>query len=182
MPTIFKGVKAYKVNIVGLTNTVHHFEFEVGNDFFSRYGTQLLSEGSLQTHVTLDKRETFIEATFVIKGTVKVICDRSLDPFDFPIKTEKKLVFKYGDTDEEISDEIVMINRDSDSLELGQYIFEFITLEVPMKKLHPRYRDEEDEDDASGGKIIYTSRSPDDDNKEQGGDIDPRWEILKKLK
>jgi uncharacterized protein len=176
------GVKAYKANIVGLTNTVHHFEFEVGSDFFSRYGTELLSEGALTAEVTLDKRETFIDATFAIKGSIKLICDRSLDPFDFPIKTKKKLVFKYGDADEEISDEIVMINRDSESLELGQYIFEFIVLEIPMKKLHPRYQDEEDDDDESGGKIIYKSKSSDDSDSEDGGDIDPRWEILKKLK
>ena len=56
------GAKAFRVNIVGLKNTVHHFEFVVGRDFFSRYGTALLSEGSLTADVTLDKRETFIEA------------------------------------------------------------------------------------------------------------------------
>ena len=176
------GARAFRVNIVGLTNTIHHFEFEVGNDFFSRYGTQLLSEGTLTAEVTLDKRETFIDATFAIKGSVKLICDRSLDPFDFPIRTKKKLVFKYGDADEEISDEIVMISRDSESLELGQYIFEFIALEVPMKKLHPRYQDEENEDDESEGKIIYTSKPENDSDSGDGDSIDPRWEILKKLK
>ena len=75
-----------------------------------------------------------------------------------------------------------MINRDSESLELGQYIFEFIALEVPMKKLHPRYRDEEDEDDESEGKIIYTSKPENDKDSGDGDSIDPRWEILKKLK
>ena len=75
-----------------------------------------------------------------------------------------------------------MINRDNESLELGQYIFEFIALEVPMKKLHPRYQDEEDEDDLSEGKIIYTSNPSEDDRGGDAGDIDPRWEILKKLK
>jgi uncharacterized protein len=175
------GVRVYSVNIVGLTNTVHHFEFEVGNEFFSQYGPGLISEGSLKTEVTLDKRETFIEAAFSIDGTVKLICDRSLDPFDYPVKVRKKLVFKYGDADQELSDEIVMIHRDSDSLELGQYIFEFIALEVPMKKLHPRFQDEE-EDDGSEGKIIYTSKTSADENGKDDEDIDPRWEILKKLK
>ena len=173
-------MRAYKVNIVGLTNTVHHFEFEVGNEFFKQYGTALIAEGTLKADVTLDKRDTFINASFLIKGSVRLICDRSLDPFDYPLETEKKLVFKYGDSDEELSDEIIMIQRDSDSLELGQYIFEFIALEVPMKKLHPRFQDEE-EDDISAGKIIYTSKSTDNDRID-GEEIDPRWEILKKLK
>lgn len=176
------GARAFTVNIVGLKNTVHHFEFEVENDFFKQYGTQLLSEGSLKAEVTLDKRETFIDAAFSIKGSAKLVCDRSLDPFDYPISTVKKLVFKYGDANEELSDEIIMIHRDSENLELGQYIFEFIALEVPMKKLHPRFREEEDEDDASEGKIIYSSKGSSDDDSEDGGDIDPRWEILKKLK
>jgi uncharacterized protein len=175
------GARAFKVNIVGLTNTVHRFDFEVGNDFFDQYGTALISEGSLKAEVVLDKHETFIDANFIISGFVKLICDRSLDPFEYPIKADRKLVFKYGDADQELSDEIVMIHRDSDSLELGQYIFEFIALEVPIKKLHPRFQDEEEEDDAAEGKIIYTSKaSPDDDP--DGEDIDPRWDILKKLK
>ena len=50
-----------------------------------------------------------------------------------------------------------------------------------MKKLHPRYQEEEDDDD-SEGKIIYTSKPSSQDDKTDGEDIDPRWEILKKLK
>ncbi|HEX8037542.1 MAG TPA: DUF177 domain-containing protein [Chryseosolibacter sp.] len=177
------GSRAYTVNIVGLSNTVHHFEFGVDNDFLSRYGTGLISKGSLKADVALDKHETFIEATFHIKGSVELICDRSLDPFDFPLDLHRTLVFKYGGANEELSDEIIMIHRDSESLELGQYIFEFIALEIPMKKLHPRFQQEEEEDDADAeGKIIYSSGSSTDDDGNDGEDIDPRWEMLKKLK
>ena len=176
------GVRAYSVNIVGLTNKAHHFSFEMGDAFFEQYGRQLVSQGSLKADVTLDKHETFIDATFLIHGSVKLTCDRSLDTFNHPIDTEKKLVFKYGDANQELSDEIVMIHRDSDSLELGQYIFEFIALEIPMKKLHPRFRDEEEEDDGSTGKIIYTSKNSPEDDSTGGNEIDPRWDILKKLK
>jgi len=174
------GMRAYTVNIVGLSKTTHRFEFEVGNEFFSQYGASVVSEGALTAVVDLDKRETLIEATFDITGSVGLICDRSLDPFDYPVDAKKKLVFKYGDADQELSDEIIMIHRDTDTLELGQYIFEFITLEIPIKKLHPRFQEEEETDDLSEGKIIYTSKS--DDDKNDGEDIDPRWEILKKLK
>jgi uncharacterized metal-binding protein YceD (DUF177 family) len=73
-----------------------------------------------------------------------------------------------------------MIHRDSDHLELGQYIYEFIGLAIPMKKLHPRYEGELDLEDESEGKIIYTSGS--DSGDEGDEDIDPRWEQLKKLK
>jgi uncharacterized protein len=176
------GTKAYRVNIIGLSNKIHHFPYEIGDAFFREYGTGLVSEGTFHVNVTLDKHETFIEARFVIKGQAKLICDRSLDPFQYPIKTDKKVVFKYGDANEELSDEIIMIHRDSDSLELGQYIYEFISLEIPIKKLHPRYAEEEAGDD-SEGKIIYTSEpSSRGNHTEEDEDIDPRWEKLKKLK
>jgi uncharacterized protein len=172
------GLKAFKVNIIGLSNKVHSFHFDVDNEFFRHYGTGMLSEGSFDVDVELDKRETFIEARFLIKGAAMMVCDRSLDPFRQPMKIDKKIVFKYGDADEELSDEIIMIQRDSDSLELGQYIYEFISLEVPIKKLHPRYQDEDD--DETEGKIIYSSGDSSKGDDEE--DIDPRWEQLKKLK
>ncbi len=176
------GMRAFRVNIHGLSNRVHEFQFEVGDEFFKQYGPGLVSEGSFDAEVTLDKRETLIEARFVIKGKAKLICDRSLDPFEYPIKTDKKIVFKYGDKNEELSDEIIMIQRDTDSLELGQYIYEFINLGVPIKKLHPRYAGELEEDANAEGRIIYTSGSSSEGGENGDDEIDPRWEILKKLK
>jgi uncharacterized protein len=173
------GTRAYKVNIIGLSNKIHQFHYEIGDAFFREYGTGLVSQGTFTADVTLDKRETFIEARFVISGKANLVCDRSLDPFQHPVKVDKKVVFKYGDANEELSDEIIMIHRDSDSLELGQYMYEFIGLEIPIKKLHPRYAGERDDD--SEGKIIYTS-GPEGSKNGEDEDIDPRWEQLKKLK
>lgn len=171
-------MRAFRVNIAGLSNSVHNFHFHVDDSFFAHYGTGVLSEGSFEVEVTLDKRETFIDARFEITGAARLVCDRSLDPFQHPITVDKHIVFKFGNADEELSDEIIMIHRDADSLELGQYIYEFVALAVPIKKLHPRYQGEPD--DGAEGKIIYSSS----DSPEDKGDdnIDPRWEQLKKLK
>ena len=171
-------MQAYRINIVGLSNALHHFNFEIGDDFFVQYGTDLLSKGRFTVNIALNKHETFIEADFEILGSAQLICDRSLETFDFPITENQKIVFKYGNEDQEITDEIVMINRETVSLELGQYIYEFIALAIPMKKLHPRFQDEKDEE--SEGRIIYSSG--DEIKEEEGENIDPRWEQLKKLK
>lgn len=167
-------MEAYRINIVGLSNKVHRFEYEIGDRFFGQYGNDLVQRGSFKVSVLIDKHETFLEARFHIRGVAELICDRSLEPFDYPIEVEKMIVFKYGDENKEMSDEIMLIHRDTVSLELGQYIYEFISLAVPMKKLHPRFN----EDDSDDGKIIYRSEA-ENENKEE---IDPRWEKLKKLK
>jgi uncharacterized protein len=173
-------VGAYSVNIIGLSNKVHHFDYEVSDEFFRQYGTNLVSQGQFHAEIALNKHETFIEADFKIKGTATLTCDRSLEPFEYPIWISKKILFKYGETDEEISDEIIMINRDTATLELGQYIYEFIALSIPMKKLHPRFQREElNENESAEGKIVYSSE---EDKDKKDDDIDPRWDILKKLK
>lgn len=172
------GVAAYGVNIIGLSNKEHHFQFEIGDEFFRKYGTNILSQGEFLADLLLTKHETFIEVEFKIKGTTSLICDRSLEPFDFPIERKDNIVFKYGEEFQEVTDEIIIIPRDTATLELGQYIYEFILLGVPLKKLHPKFQDEVDDD--SEGRIVYSSGTSEEKKEEE--DIDPRWNILKKLK
>lgn len=175
-------MERYRVNIVGLSNKIHHFEYELGDDFFARYGTDLISKGLFHVDVTINKHETFLEVTFDVKGKARLTCDRSLEEFDYPIETHNMVVFKYGDEDREVTEEIMMIQRDTPSLELGQFIYEFIGLAVPMKKLHPRFADEEKNNgDEEGGKIVYSSSSVKKEEKTED-EIDPRWEKLKNLK
>ena len=170
---------AYRINIVGLSNKLHHFNHELDEEFFRKYGSDLVSTGNFRVDVTLDKHETFIATDFNIQGTVKLTCDRSLEPFDYPIDTTRKMLFKYGEKDEEITDEIMTISRETVSIELGQFIYEFIALSIPLKKLHPRFQDEADEEEAEG-KIVYSSDESNETKNDE--EIDPRWNILKKLK
>jgi uncharacterized metal-binding protein YceD (DUF177 family) len=169
-------MERYRIHIVGLSINVHHFTFEVGNEFFKKYGTGLVSEGSFTVNVALDKHETFLEASFSIKGTAKLVCDRSLDPFDYPVDLNSKIIFKYGEEDKEISEDVMMIHHGTETLELGQFIYEFIALSIPMKKLHPRFANEEKSEEE--GTIVYSSEK---ENKTEGEEIDPRWEMLKNL-
>ncbi len=164
-------LKDFNINIVGLSNTVHQFQFEVGAAFFRHFGTDLIENGAFTVDLDLDKHETFIEIEFKIKGTAQLVCDRSLDQFDYPIEEQHKIVFKYGEGDVELDDDIVQIDWETAQLELGQYIFEFIGLAVPMKKLHPRFERDDEEDE-----LVYTSEK---DKKDE--EIDPRWEKLKNL-
>lgn len=163
------GLDPYSVHIQGLSYAIHHFHYDFGDAFFKQYGAGILSHGTFHAEVALDKRETFIEATFQIEGHARLVCDRSLDEYDQPMNIQRKIIFKFGDEDKEISEDVLMIQRNTDTLKLGQYLFEFIGLEVPMKKLHPRFHDEEQSEG-----IIYSS------GEEKG--TDPRWDVLKKLK
>lgn len=165
----------FGVNIVGLSLATHEFEYELGGSFFKQYSSETISEGQLKAQVSLNKHETFIETIFAISGTVRLTCDRSLDEFDFPMNIRQKLVYKYGDEDREVSEEVMVIHRDTATLDLGQPMYEYIALAVPMKKLHPRFQDEDTDEE---GTLVYSSE------KETSSEAptDPRWDKLKKLK
>ncbi len=178
MPANFKTlwVKPLSINIAGLDLKAHHFSFSLGEAFLQQYGQGYLPKGDFSVEIVLDKHETFIEADIKIAGTAKLTCDRSLEVFDFPIDVEKRILFKYGDEDTELTDEIILINRERSSLDMGQLVYEFIGLSIPIKKLHPRFQDEDD--DGEEGKMIYTSSTEHKD----GDEVNPMWEKLKKLK
>ncbi len=169
-------MKALTINIVGLSLKVHHFEFSIDNGFWKAFDSDFIKGGEFSVHVTLDKHETFIEADFSIEGNASLICDRSLEEFAHPIRLQKRILFKYGEVDEELSDEIVMISRERVNLDIGQFVFEFIGLAIPIKKLHPRFQ--EDENEELEGKLVYSSST----KQEEEEGTNPVWEKLKKLK
>ena len=166
----------FKVNIIGLSQKAHHFDFELDDGFFKVYGTSLLDGGRFSAGITIDKRETLIEVNFQIRGVARLVCDRSLEPFDFPLEIQRMILFKYGEEEKELSDEIVLITRKKVSLDIGQYLFELIVVSLPMKRLHPKFQNETLQE--SEIQLVYSS--PVKTNEEEP--IDPRWEKLKKLK
>jgi uncharacterized protein len=184
-----KELSKYNIDIFRLSNKQHVYEFEVGNSFFESFEQSFIEKGKLDVIIKLDKTETMITALFDIHGVVELTCDRSLEKFDYPIDTHCRIIFKFGEEDRELDDDIFEISRNTQQLEMAQHIFDFIGLEVPMKKLHPRFREEEEdiEDDDVEGFLIYTSSTDgktEEANEESSdeGDVDPRWEILKNLK
>jgi uncharacterized protein len=167
----------FTINLHGLSQKSHRLDFSIGDDFFTHYGQSLLEGGRFEAIITLDKRETLMEADFEIKGSARLVCDRSLEPFDFPMDLHRKILFKFGTETKELSDEITELAREQATLDLGQYLYELITVNLPMKRLHPRFKDLESEEEI---RLVYSSPADVSENKEET--VDPRWEKLKKLK
>ncbi len=169
-------MKEFQINIAGLGDKVHEFRFQIGKTFFEFYGKELTDNADLLVDLVLDKHATFLSAEFDIRGTVQLTCDRSLDKYDHALKLKSRILFKYADQAEEVSDEIIHITRDTVALDLGPVLYDLIGSSIPMKKLHPRFKTNEEENEEDP--IVYRSGT-DVAETEQ---IDPRWEKLKKLK
>ena len=177
-----KASRKYDIDIINLSNETHDYEYVIDSSFFQGFEGSYIEKGNLNVKVALTKSETLLMSSFHIDGIVGLICDRSLEPFDYEIKTSNNLIFKYGDDYVELTDEIVTIPHNAQKINVAQYIYEFIGLAVPMKKLHPKFKKEEDEFEEADTILIYSTTSETEGEEEDKDEIDPRWDILNKLK
>ena len=166
-------LRIYDIDISKLNLGQHDFHFQIEDKFFELFDYSLIDHGSLSASIILDKKTSFLSMEFKIKGRIELICDRSLDSFDFDLETENEIVLKYGEEARVLSDEIEMIPLNIQKINVARYMYEFISVAMPMKKLHPRYKNESSED-----QIIFSSTK----DQEEMLDVDPRWNELKKLK
>ena len=167
----------YKIPFRGLNEGKHAYEFSIDHKFFDLFPESEIKEGELNAMVDVIKRANGLEAEFAITGKVKVTCDRCLDEFDFPISTKEKLFFEFGEESLEVTDELIMLSAAENMLNLGQYIYEFINLSLPLQRIHPN--------DKSGKSLCNPVMLEklnqlivhNDDNEIE----DPRWGKLKDL-
>jgi len=169
-----KDLKAYKIEIFGLSNSTHDFNFTFNDDFFSNFENSLVSKGKGTCNVKLIKTASMITVNLAIDGSVDLECDRSLEHFDYPISVSKEIIYKYGDEEKELSEDVFVILKGEQEINVASFLYESISLEIPMKKLHPKFQDDSDDNE-----VIYKSEFSDDS---QEASTDPRWEALKKLK
>lgn len=187
-----KFLRAYNIDVIKLKEGKHNFTFDVKDEFFKFYEAEDWVNGAnITVDVLINKTVSVMEADFNFSGTIRLTCDRSLEEFDHPISFTQKVIYKYGPIEQEISEDVFMITRDTPSINVAQLIYEFILLAIPAKKIHPDYLEEMDEEDfEEEGSLVYLSDETDEEfeseetesSDDQDQPVDPRWEILNKLK
>lgn len=168
------NLKEFIIQFRGLGVEIHQFKFKVKESFFEAFNYSELKEGDVSVNLSMEKQETMLVLGFSLKGSVKVLCDRCLDEFDFEIDKSEKLIVQFGESYQELSDEIIVIPKNAYEIDLAPYIYEYINLSLPIQKMHPN--------DSEGNSLCKEEIIDllDDLSGEQ--QIDPRWEELKKLK
>ena len=182
--------KTFDIEVIKFIEGQHEVSFEITDAFFQQVeGNELLEKGTLTTRVKIDKGANLMELTFHTVGSVELTCDRSLEQFDYPLDITDKMLYKYGAEVQEIDENVMMITRDTPSINVAQLIYEFILLSLPLKKIHPDHRNalDEEDDDIDGGYVYLddeqaATEGESTDTEEKNTPIDPRWAQLSKLK
>lgn len=118
---------------------VDRVTYEINKSFFDLFAGSAIEDGQLEVDVLLEKTPRHVQLSFKIIGELKLVCDRSLDVFVHPINISQKVHFKLGSVYEELEADLYVISRQDTQIFLAQHIYDFISLDLPMKRLHPRF-------------------------------------------
>ena len=176
-----KVLEAYQIPIISLEDKAYQYTFSGDDTFFAAFEQDWVEKGAFKVTVDLTKSALMIQVQLQITGSIELTCDRSLERFDSPIAVNEKLIFKYSDHNEDMGDNLFLLDRKEPKLDLSQDIFDFIALEVPMKKLHPKFLAAGM--DTETDEFIYTTDRADASPSQSAEEAtDPRWAALQKLK
>ena len=168
----------YTIGISKLQNKDYNFFWKGDTSFFETFEDSLVEKGNFEAKLLLRKSEALLHLQLAIKGELELVCDRSLEEFVYPFETEGVQILRFSDHAEPLSDEMELIPRGIAEINVAHYIYELIALAVPMKKLHPKFREEENNEDLI---LVYSSEKKAQETIKEENEPDPRWEELKKL-
>ena len=167
--------KEYVIQFAGLSSGEHLFELNVHDKFFENLDYSEIKQGNILVTLTLLKQSSMMVLHFDISGTVKVNCDHCAAEFDMPINGNYKLTVKVGGSDEDTDDDdIITIGVNEHKLDVSQYLYEYITLSLPIKREHV--------DKLTCDKEIVNKLDNFLVDEEKKEPIDPRWDGLKDIK
>ncbi|HEY0030215.1 MAG TPA: DUF177 domain-containing protein [Bacteroidia bacterium] len=176
------GRNEYIIQFVGLGLGKHEYEFKVTDQFFEDLDYSEIKQGNIDIKLDLIKQSQMMVLEFSIGGTVKAMCDLCTGEFDLPLEGNYKLIVKVGGGDDgNEDDDIITVAANEHELNLTQYIYEYITLSLPIKRVHP-----EDEQGNSTCDPEVLEKLEDflieEEKKDEDDESDPRWDDLKNIK
>lgn len=171
----------FEINHTSLGLGQHSFIFDLENDFFEKYTYSEFFGGKLNANVLLNKKTNFMELSIKLEGSISVLCDRCSVEYNHPFLSHTFWVVKQNlvQSDDEGSEdepEILILEKNQNSIPLDNVFFEQIVVNLPFRKIGCEVL----KNDTICDKTVlgYIENYSSETNRS----IDPRWENLNKIK
>lgn len=133
---------ALLIPLNGLTAGKTEFEWSLGKDFFLEYDNDEILDARLNVGAIVEKSGRYTGVDVHIKGFITVECDRCLGDLQLPINPVVKLSLKYGQQPEQEQSqegerEEISLASDEAEFDLGQIVYDYACLALPMHRVHP---------------------------------------------
>lgn len=174
-PCIMDRLSKYSIPFAGLATGSHQFDYEIDEQFFEAFGNSEISNAHVHVGLDFNKSESVLTLSFKINGTVKLICDRCTELFDFPVTTNELLLIRFGEEGSSINDDIIVIGYGEHQINIAQHIYDYLCLQIPMKVVHA---DDENGNSTCNQEVLKLIS---DREKLDKKSADPRWDVLTSL-
>ena len=165
-----KVLKEYSIPFVGLKEGIHVYSYTIDGKFFDSFEYSEINSGKVQAEISMNRKERMLIFEFKMNGFVTIPCDRCLEDMQYPIEVKEGLIVKFGQEHKEETEEIIVIPETESHIDISGFIYEYIMLAFPIKRVHP------DGEEGCDPSVIEKL------NQHTTMDEDPRWDALKELK
>jgi uncharacterized protein len=141
VPLVLKIENQYIIQFKGLKEGIHDFVFSIDKPFFEAFEYLAVPDGHIDVKVVLDKKTTFLDLSMLLTGAMQVQCDRCLEYFSLPVEYSSHLIVRFSETEKEPDEEVVWLHPDEYELSLAHYLYECLSLSIPIRKVHPDFAD-----------------------------------------
>ncbi len=133
-----KFLDKYNIQFNILIRGENHFEYRIDKEFFDYFKITDINNVGINVDLNINKNNNVFIFRFLISGFINVSCDRCLDRFDMEINSDNKLYVKFAEEHQgEQTDNLLLIPKTTNEINIAHYIYEFIYLSLPIKKVHP---------------------------------------------
>ena len=131
--------REYDIAFVGLKPGLHEYNFGVDDKFFQEYKQADFTGCHANIKLTLEKNTSFMMLKFEVGGNVDVVCDRCGNNLGMDLWDEFNMVVKLVENPDEMNateedPDVYYISRTESHLRVADWIFEFVTLSIPMQR------------------------------------------------
>lgn len=121
------------VELQRLSLGVHRFDIQLDDAFFASLEKTEILGGQVAAKATLNLREDFYTLSIAVQGTVRVVCDRCLDPMEITIDDEQEM-----DSEELKEDESeTTLDNQHSTIDLTWLAYEIVSINIPIVHCHP---------------------------------------------
>ena len=130
-------LRPYKIGFSSLAKGRHAYSFDIGPEFFECFEHSEVAQGLIRLELDLVREENMLVLEFSFSGWVELFCDRCLEAYHEDVEHSATLYVKFGDDHYEQSDDVIVIPSTESHFDIAQYVYEFIHLNLPIKRVHP---------------------------------------------
>lgn len=129
---------SFILSVNGLTPGENTILASADKEFFASFDNYEVLEADLRVTIIAEKRPSRIDVECNIEGTITVPCDRCLNPVAMPVNTSNALALRLRADEEPLDDSIeeIFLSEDGDTLDLGQEVYDFSLLALPLQRFH----------------------------------------------